>query len=178
MIPKETAPAHTTIFRQVNWFNNLEKFENRTGRWSPPVPEQTMQTVISYFHKHPTGSLRRAVADLKIRYSIIDTILKKSLSHVFVQDNNNTSFTPTRLCLTSCLFLNREWTAPCPILVPYVGLVFLMIISFISGLANTRNNPTWGQGSPTENQQLGLHSKSNSLVYFAKQCCGMSILLY
>ena len=78
----EPPPVRNTILRWVNNFNSEGNVENRTGRGSPPVTEQSINSVRSYFRRHPRRSLRQAERDLSIPYSTVRKILR-TLIHMF-----------------------------------------------------------------------------------------------
>ena len=75
-------PVRNSILRWVDNFNSDGNVQNTTRRGRPPVTEQTINRVSTYFRRHPRRSLRRAESDLSIPYSTIHKILKR-LIHMF-----------------------------------------------------------------------------------------------
>lgn len=77
----------------------------RKKNWLRVTPSLRADRVNSQLllSQHPTRTLRRAVADLGIYYSIIQTILKK-LAHRLQYQISSTPATRTELCSTSSQF--------------------------------------------------------------------------
>lgn len=79
--------ARITIIRcaKKTWtIQEISKTELVEGCW-PSVSEQTVQTVNSHFSQHQTRSLRRAMADLGIPYTIRHNLMK-NLVHMFAYE--------------------------------------------------------------------------------------------
>ena len=66
----------TQFFARWKIFNSCRNVENRTGRARPPLAEQSINSIRSYFPRHFGRPLRRAERDLSISFSTILKILR------------------------------------------------------------------------------------------------------
>lgn len=116
--------ACTTVLRWIENFENLRNVENWTGCWCPPISKWKEQTGTSYLLKSRTTSLRKAVADIGVLNSSIWKTLKKTSSHVSVQNFKSTSFPATIFGSTIGLLSNVYAQHVSQFLDFYVGFFF------------------------------------------------------
>ncbi len=72
----------TQFYTWVNNFNSEGNIESRTGHGRPPVTEQSINLVRSYFRWHPRRAIKQTESDLSIPYLTVRKILR-TLIHMF-----------------------------------------------------------------------------------------------
>lgn len=100
---QKTPPACTSILRWIEIFSNLRNVENRTGRKTPQLPANGVNS--QFILLHPFNKVPEELG-CRFRDSILHhtELHEKANSHVSVQDIKSTSLKITRLCLPRFLF--------------------------------------------------------------------------
>lgn len=167
-------PARITILRWVRSFENIEKFENKTGRWKTPFPSRLCKQSVRTSCSTKQGPWREQlqiwefrtlpyITSWKFYFTCFCTILQEYISYY------------SKLMLNEVRFLNCAWKTGLPIRISYFRQSFLVNVSFPSKDLRILVFPVRKIQERINN--MNYTEDSNSLVCFGSQACGRSIFL-
>lgn len=128
----------------------------------------------------PSTSPEMVLEDIRcrLRHSLLHNseLSKKARPHASTKGNKRTSATSARLCSTICSYINRVWTASCPVLGSYFKSIF-MNVSFTFQNLQTLTIVLLGSREPKWDSTTWIgQQKRYTVMYRARDLRGGFIL--